>query len=71
MHVLHTTASFTIYFPSIQRSAQKKVFPSTLRISKFLFSIPDEQGFECGEIGYDCSAILKVHVPRIPRSSNF
>ena len=25
-------------------------------------------GFECGELGYECSAILKV--PRIPRSSN-
>ena len=41
IRVLHTTASFEVYFPSIQRSAQKKVSPSTLRIFKFLFSIPE------------------------------
>ena len=41
MRVLHTTTSFAVYFPSIQRSARKKVFPSKPSISQFSFSIPE------------------------------
>ena len=43
MRVLHTNTSFAVYFPSIQHSAQKKVFPCTSLISQFSFtcSIPN------------------------------
>ena len=41
MCVLQTTASFAVMFPSIQHSAQKKVFPSVSCISKFSFSITE------------------------------
>lgn len=37
--VLLTTASFALYFPSIQHSAKKKVLPLTQHISKCLLSI--------------------------------